>query len=300
MNGKIEPTRAFASVVYLGIHGFAGKSIAEQAALSARLDSSIAAAVMALDKADCMVLDSADGAAIVVLGDPRAALDAADAVAASGGEAPKAFVIGINHGPVKLEGGTRNDAMLRGDGIDTAVAIAALAPAGELRVTRAYRDALAVASPTDAAGFHGAGTVIDANVRTYELFSRDRNASAHADRRVFVFAALASMAILAGGVAARFALERLAAARQPASLIFDIRPQGDIYVDGVLKGKAPGIASLQVAPGSHTIEVRNGRYPPFTVEVNLAPGEQMEVKHSFSAPAKRKAPGLLERLKFWQ
>ena len=101
------------------------------------------------------------------------------------------------------------------------------------------------------------------------------------------------------GAGARFVLQSLVESRQPAFLIFDIRPQGEIYVDGVMKGKAPAVTRLQVAAGVHTIELRNGKFPPFVTEVELSPGEQMQVKHSFAAPAAQKRRGLMERLKFW-
>jgi len=91
----------------------------------------------------------------------------------------------------------------------------------------------------------------------------------------------------------------LAASRQPAFLAFDIRPQGEIYLDGVMKGKAPAVTRLQVAAGSHKIEVRNGKLPPFVADVNLSPGEEMQVRHSFAVPAAKKNQGLVERFKSW-
>ena len=298
MNSKIDSFRPLACVVYLGIPDFAQKPVAEQARLRAHLEAVVAAAAKPLSEADRIVLDSPEGAAIVVLGDPRAALDAAMRACAASEGGP--LCVGINRGPVRLAGGASNDSMLLGDGIDAAIIIAGFAPAGKMLMSRSFRDALAEAAPALAAKFQRAGTFTDRNLRAHELFSQDSAAEARQNRRVLVYAGFACVAILALGGAARLALQSLAASRQPAILVFDIRPQGDIYLDGVMKGRAPAVTRMQVAPGTHAIEVRHGKYPPFVTEVSLNPGEQMDVKHSFIAPLKPKRPGVLERLKFWQ
>lgn len=298
MNSKIDSFRPLACVVYLGIPDFAQKPVAEQARLRAHLEAVVAAAATPISEADRIVLDSPEGAAIVVLGDPRAALDAAMRACAASEGGP--LCVGINRGPVRLAGGASNDSMLLGDGIDAAIIIAGFAPAGKMLMSRSFRDALAEAAPALAAKFQRAGTFTDRNLRAHELFSQDSAAEARQNRRVLVYAGFACVAILALGGAARLALQSLAASRQPAILVFDIRPQGDIYLDGVMKGRAPAVTRMQVAPGTHAIEVRHGKYPPFVTEVSLNPGEQMDVKHSFIAPLKPKRPGLLERFKFWQ
>lgn len=302
MSSNNDSYRPRASVVYVGIPEFAQKPVAEQARLRARLDAVIVAGVgvgeTALNEPDRVVLDAPEGAAIVVLGDPPAALAAAMRARDAGEGA--SLAISINHGPVKLAAGTRNDSLLVGDGIDAAVAIAQFAGIGKLLVSRDFRDALAEFAPAHAAKFHRVADVTDASVRTHEVYAEDHAIDARAGRRVFVGALLASVGILALGGVARVALEGLATARQPATLLFDIRPQGEIYLDGAMKGKAPAITSLQVPSGTHVIEVRNGRFPAFVTEVTLSPGEQMEIKHSFIAPTKPKRPGMLERFKFWQ
>ena len=302
MSSNNDSYRPRASVVFVGIPEFAQKPVAEQARLRARLDAAIVAGVgageNALNEPDRVVLDAPEGAAIVVLGDPPAALAAAMRARDAGEGA--SLVIGINHGPVKLAVGACNDSLLVGDGIDAAVVIAQFSGAGKLLVSRDFRDALAESAPAHAAKFHRVADVTDASVRTHEVYAEDHATDARASRRAIVGALLACVGIVALGGVVRVARESLAAARQPATLMFDIRPQGDIYLDGVMKGKAPAVTSLQVAPGTHAIEVRNGRFVPFVTEVTLSPGEQMEIRHSFIAPTKPKRPGLLERFKFWQ
>ncbi len=300
MSDTLDSVQPMASVVYLLIPGFTQKSVAEQAAARAVVEAAIEAALLSINEVDRMVLDSPEGAAVVVLGDPSVALDAAlHARRACGGAT---IGIGVNHGPVKRELDARKDSILVGDGIDAAasVAQAAIAAPGMLLISRGFRDALTQRTPALAAKFVSAGGYTDASVRVHELFLEDAAAAARAQRRQITYVVFTCIAILALGGVARVGLQSLAAARQPAILVFDIRPQGEIYLDGVLKGAAPAVTRLQVAPGAHTIEVRNGKSPPFVTSVNLSPGEQIDVKHSFAAPAKHRPAGILERLKFWQ
>ena len=62
------------------------------------------------------------------------------------------------------------------------------------------------------------------------------------------------------------------------------------YVDGKVKGPTPPLAQLEVPPGSHTVEVRNGAFPPLRIEVHLAQAEEMTIRHTFVAPKPRPAP----------
>ncbi len=300
MSTETDSFRPLASVFYLGIPGFTHKTVPEQVKLRAQLDAAVAAAASPLAEADRLVLDAPDGAAIVVLGNPRAALQAAERAIAIAATESATLCAGINHGPVKLANDQRKDSLLVGDGIDAAVAIAGFARPGQLLVSRSFRDALAETAPSLAMKFHRAGNFTDKNIRAHELFSLNAVAPGKVSRRLFFIAAVASVGIVALGGAARLALQSLATSRQPATLVFDIRPQGEIDIDGVMKGKAPAITRLQVSPGVHLIEVRNGRYPPFVTEVNLSPGEQMDVKYSFIAPTKPKRAGFMERFKFWK
>ena len=297
MSSEPDSFSPLASVVFLGIADFARKPVSEQARLRSQIDAAVATAIAALDEADRVVLDAPDGAAIVVLGNPPAALQAAQRVLAARLDVP--LGVGINHGPVRLATGARNDSRLMGDGIDAATTIASFAPPNGVLVSRSYRDALSAWAPYLAEELHPAGVFTDSRIRAHELFSPDSAALRATGRRQLAVAALACMAILALGVGARFALHSYLEARQPALLEFDSRPPSEIYVDGVLMGKTPALARLQVPPGEHTIEFRSGKFPPYTVEVDLAPGEQMRIKHAFASPPQKRR-SVLDRLKFWQ
>ncbi|HMA87522.1 MAG TPA: PEGA domain-containing protein [Burkholderiales bacterium] len=73
-------------------------------------------------------------------------------------------------------------------------------------------------------------------------------------------------------------------APKPASIRFHIKPEGFVYIDGVAKGRTPPLTHIEVSPGRHSIEVRNGEFPPLKLRVSLGRAEEMTVSHSFVAP----------------
>src|SRR6266480_732815 len=90
-----------ASVVFLKIQEFARRPVQEQARLRAPLEAVVAVTTAELAPASGIVLDAADGAAIVVLGDPKGALRLAErALAATAAGLP--LCVGVNHGAVQL------------------------------------------------------------------------------------------------------------------------------------------------------------------------------------------------------
>lgn len=332
---ELQP--ASASTIFLRIGDFARLSVTEQTRQRQQLNSAVAAAVAALPAQGRVVLEAADGAAIVVLNDAAAALDAAARARDAAAGVP--LCIGLNHGPVKRDQRDTNAATVIGDGIDAAVsaawfaassaaplavpgaasaaASAATAPvtpgaAPALLATRAFRDALARQSPQRAATLYPAGAFTDAAMRSHELFHYDPAAArARAQRRTLFGSAgiVAILALGAGGRAWRLAWEE---ARRPAILTFDIKPQGDIYLDGEFKGTAPPLTRLHVAPGAHTVEIRQGRFKPVLVDLNLGPAQEMAIKHTFvAAPVPQRKPGApaperspvekaLEKFRLWK
>jgi serine/threonine protein kinase len=66
-----------------------------------------------------------------------------------------------------------------------------------------------------------------------------------------------------------------------ATVTLGIAPWGEIIVDGSSHGVSPPLTHLTLAPGPHTIEVRNGAAPPFVSQINLKPGQAIEVQHRF-------------------
>jgi hypothetical protein len=189
------------SVVFLKMHDFARRPASEQARLRAQLEAVVAVTTADLAPASRIVLDAADGAAVVVLANPRGALRLAErALAAAAAGLPVSA--GLNHGAVRLLGNGGGEAMV-GDGIAVAASVAEFAPVAELRISRSFRDALAEAVPGEEAALIPKGASTDASLRHHELYARDRGALRRRSRRYKAVSAFAAAAILAAGIGYR-------------------------------------------------------------------------------------------------
>lgn len=72
-----------------------------------------------------------------------------------------------------------------------------------------------------------------------------------------------------------------AAASANATLSLAITPWGEVFVDGKMAGISPPLTRLELPPGAHTIEIRNGTFASHRVKVNLAADQDMKIKHKF-------------------
>jgi len=61
-----------------------------------------------------------------------------------------------------------------------------------------------------------------------------------------------------------------------------VTPWGEIYVDGRKKGVTPPLRHIELAPGRHTIEIRNTIFPTRTESVDVKSHAQMRIKHKFT------------------
>ena len=66
-----------------------------------------------------------------------------------------------------------------------------------------------------------------------------------------------------------------------ASVELAITPWGEVYLDGRMQGVSPPLAELQVVPGKHEVEIRNGTFPAHVQRMELKAGERIRVKHKF-------------------
>jgi hypothetical protein len=257
--------------------------VAEQAQLKESLEGALASAIEPLPAAARIVVDTRDGAAVVLLDGPVAALDVGDRVRAAAPGVP--LSIGINHGPVKLAPNGAHGPTLFGDGLAAGASIAAYAKPGATLVSRSFRDALAERAPDRADSLRSAGAFTDAAIRSHDVFAPGRKAGVFRRRRQFVFGALGATGMLAAGVVVRRARLRAAAeARTPAVVALAITPGGEIQVDGRMHGMSPPLKTLELAPGRHTIVVNTGDHEPLTTRVDLAPGERFTLRHDFPPP----------------
>jgi len=306
MTAAPGPLPVAASVLFLRMHAFAHAEAPERASRRAQLQAVLEAALPAWDASRRVVLEAPDGLAVVGDIDPAAALAAAQLAADHGADG--SLGIALHHGPVRVIADNEGDTRVVGDGIDTAAALAGFNTGHPVVVSQPFRAALAARAPRLAQDLHPAGERVDERLRPHALFVFDPAPARTAGHRRRAIALAGVCVLLAAGWSVRVARERYAEAHRPATLVLDIRPSGEVFVDGVHKGTAPALARLSLPPGPHTIEVRNGRFKPVHMEVQLQPGQEMQVKHAFVAPPVRRArpqaprrehPGLLDRFKFW-
>jgi hypothetical protein len=76
-------------------------------------------------------------------------------------------------------------------------------------------------------------------------------------------------------------IARKAVARQPATLSLNIRPWGEVYVDGKKVGVTPPLHHIEVPSGTRQIVVRNANAPPFRATLEFQPNTLMQVSHRF-------------------
>jgi hypothetical protein len=295
-----EPTgnAAHASLVFLGLVDFARKSVAEQAAVRERLDAAVARSIAPLDAADRIVADAPDGLAIAVLAAPSEALLAARRVRrlarGEGGE-PFALRIGVDHGAVRLATDEHGEPCLAGDSVATGATIAGFSDPGRILVSRAFRDALAPTDPERSARLQPAGTQTDPSLRKHELYAFESPvgdaetaivAATGPRRRSYAIAGIAVVGLLGAGFGVRAARQRAqAAAKRPAVVALVVEPWGEVVIDGVSRGRTPPLSRVEIAPGRRTIEIRHPSQPPLTLRLELGPGEELALRHSFTAPA---------------
>jgi len=202
----VNATTALASVAFLKMHEFARRPVTEQARLRAQLEAVVAVTAAELEPASRVLLDAADGVAVVVLDDPIGALRLAER-ALSAAAAGLPLSVGINHGAVQLAGAGKGDEGLAGDGIAVAANVAEFAAPSALLISRSFRDALADARPGFEAQMLTAGTFTDAGLRTHELFAPDHRVEKRRKRRYIAASFLAVIVLVGAGVGARIATE---------------------------------------------------------------------------------------------
>jgi len=249
-----------------------------------------------------VVLEAPDGLAFVGDIPPSVALQAASAAARDAD--PASLGIALHHGPVQVvqDGGL---ARVRGEGVETASALAGFNGTHAIVASQSFRDRIAKLAPAAAPYLRPAGEMVDEQLRKHPIFVFDADAARERAVRRNVLAAGGLLLLLGGGWAARVARQRYEAARRPAVIHLDVKPSGEIFIDGQLQGTTPPILDLKLPAGAHTIEVRSGRFPPLRLQVQLQPGEELQLKHVFAAPPaprrprtrEREQPGLLEQLK---
>ena len=79
-------------------------------------------------------------------------------------------------------------------------------------------------------------------------------------------------------------LEPVAAKPAPpakGTVALDVRPWGEVYVNGRKQGVSPPLKSLSLAPGSHRIVIKNAGLPEFSTTIRVRSGKTASVSHEF-------------------
>jgi hypothetical protein len=265
------PATAAASVLFLRWEGEPGTAPVLDDALVGRLK----AALEHWDAARRLVLEAPQGLVIAGHVPPSVARDAARRLVRTADLPP--LRAGLHHGDLRITPDRAVQARVSGEALHAAAAAVNAAGDDRIGISPAFASALA--------------------------------AQRRGTRRN-ILGGVGVLALLGSGLAGREALEQYEAARQPAAIQLDIRPWGDVYVDGEPKGRTPPLIRLWLPPGPHLIEVRNGKFKPVQMDVTLQPAEELELKHVFSPPTpsaaskkkkqqQQQQPSVFDRLKFW-
>jgi len=68
---------------------------------------------------------------------------------------------------------------------------------------------------------------------------------------------------------------------KPALIHLAVSPWGEVFVDGKSRGVSPPLRSLELAPGKHTVEIRNTSFPIYIKQVNARAGDRIRIRHRF-------------------
>lgn len=258
-----------AHVAFLRIPRFDARPPQEQASLKEKLEDRVLAATAALDPVDRMMLDADDGLALVLFGDAERALRIGQAI--QGGPGDCEVQVGLNYGPLALTSSGK-EVRVFGDGLSAAAVAARFAESGKILITEAFAKILRSCAPEAARELASAGEFTDASVRQHSFFTPDSRLRARRQRRLGLYAIGGVVAILLVGVIGRDVYQTMAQAR-PAIVRLDVKPRGEVFVDGVSLGRTPPLMQIEVAPGTRRVQIRNPGYRSAELTLDLKPGQ---------------------------
>src|ERR1051326_1623298 len=167
-----EPSRRtlLASVLFADIVSYSKQVVSQQINLKTTFNTMISRAVEHVAKADRMILDTGDGAALCFLGDPEDALIAATNLRAAAQGTAVALRLGINLGPVKIVKDVNGRPNVLGDGINDAQRVMSFSKPSQILVSRSYYEVLSRLSHEYARLFSYVGVHKDKHVREHEVY----------------------------------------------------------------------------------------------------------------------------------
>jgi len=170
--GNLKRT-VICSVIFVDIVEFSKKTVAKQLAFKGWLNELLSQALHNVSSVDRIILDTGDGAAICLPGDPEEALFIANSlrVALMEQDFPEfGLRIGIHLGPVKVMKDINGRPNIIGDGINVAQRVMSFAAPNQILVSRSYYDVLSCLSEEYAQLFRYLGVHKDKHVREHEVY----------------------------------------------------------------------------------------------------------------------------------
>jgi class 3 adenylate cyclase len=161
------------SVVFVDIVAYSKKTVATQLAQKGWFNGMLSEALKGISDDDRIVIDSGDGAAICLLGDPEDAIFITNAlrVAISEHDYPEfSLRMGINLGPVKMVKDINGRPNILGDGINDAQRVMSFAAPGQILVSRSYFDIVSRVSEEYERLFRYQGEHHDKHVRAHQVY----------------------------------------------------------------------------------------------------------------------------------
>ncbi len=157
------------SVLFLDIVGYSRMGVGDQLKLKQKFNSVLLIALEQVDPGERIVVDTGDGAAVAILGNPERALFVAIAIFDSSGDIR--VRCGANLGPISLLKDINGQANVIGDGINVAQRVMGFAKEGELLVSRSFHEVVTLMSGDYAAMFSHEGLRTDKHGRAHDVYA---------------------------------------------------------------------------------------------------------------------------------
>jgi class 3 adenylate cyclase len=309
------------SVLFLDIIEYSRKPVAEQLQLKQAFNRSLATALEQVPQRDRIILDTGDGAAVTFMGDPEDALFAALTVRNMASEVPVRLGVNLGpvrlvkdlNGQMNIIGDGINVAQRV---MSFARPGQLLVSRSFYEVVSCLsRDYLNLfrheGSRTDKhVREHEVYSVVGGTPTTRRLahtesqiMARDGGWLAGSGplgfrRSALMAAPLAFLLLVGGAVAARSMMDsppakavaaekRASAPEKPAApsttgrLELAVLPWGEVLIDGKSRGVSPPLRELEIAPGSHTVELRNSTFPSHVEKIEVKAGAEVKIRHRF-------------------
>lgn len=175
MTNRLNKT-SICSVVFLDIAEYSSRSVSEQIEEKALFNKIVAAALKNIVPSDRIILDTGDGAAIALMGEPEEALFVSLAIRDSilghnkASKPPLMVRIGINLGSVRVVSDINGQLNVIGDAINVAQRIMSFAQPNQILVSRSYFEVASRLTKDLTNMFSYFGVKQDKHVREHEVY----------------------------------------------------------------------------------------------------------------------------------